>query len=248
MIDIHAHILPGLDDGAGDLASALAMAELAVESGVRAIVATPHCNMPGRFTNYWGAPLQRHWNLFRRALEEAAIPLKLYSGMEVFGTPSTPALLMRGKLATLGGSRYLLIEFPFHDYAEDATQILSSLAALGCCPVVAHPERYCYVQSNPTLINRWIRMGCLLQLNRGSLLGRFGYEAEAMAISLLDRGFATAVATDAHSPVMRTTWLMDIWELISQEYSEEAARLLMEENPLRMLQNMEIQMPEPEWF
>lgn len=248
MIDIHAHILPGLDDGSPDLECSLAMAELAVESGVTGVAATPHCNMPGRFANYWGKSLRQEIGRFRRELEKAGIRLEIYPGMEIFGTPDVPELLRTGRLTTLGGSRYPLIEFPFHEYGLQATEILREVIALGYRPVVAHPERYRYTQEDPMLLNRWVGMGCLLQLNKGSLLGRFGRSAEALAISLIDRGFAAAVASDAHSPAVRTTWMLEVWDLLCAEYSENAAKLLLEENPRRLLQNEEIENEEPEWF
>lgn len=248
MIDLHAHILPGLDDGAPDMESALAMAEIAVESGVTAIAATPHCNMPGRFENYWGFPLHREFKAFQQALQRAGIKLAILSGMEVFGTPDTPSLLRAGKLTTLAGSRYLLIEFPFDGYGKQATEILGAVAAMGYRPVVAHPERYHYTQDNPALLNRWVKLGCLMQLNKGSLLGRFGRAEQDLAISMLDRGFAAAVASDAHSPTVRTTWMRDVWQFLCEEYSEETAERLLERNPRRILRNEEMHMKEPEWF
>lgn len=248
MIDLHAHILPGVDDGAPDLECALTMAEMAVESGVTAIVATPHCNMPGRFENYWDYSLYGKIKAFQQELRRAGIRLAIVSGMEVFGTPDTPELLRKGKLATLGGSRYLLIEFPFEGYAQQATEILRAILAMGYRPVVAHPERYRYVQSEPALLNQWLSIGCLMQLNKGSLLGRFGRAAQTLALSMLDRGFAVAVASDAHSFSARTTWMLDMWEFLCEEYSEQTAGLLLEDNPRSLLHNEDIRMKEPDWF
>ena len=248
MIDIHAHILPGLDDGAPDIDTALAMAEIAVESGVTTIVATPHCNMPGRFKNYWSFQLQREFELFQQALQTSGIALSIYPGMEVFGTPDTPDLLRAGKLTTLGESRYLLIEFPFYGYAQQATEILDALISMRYRPVVAHPERYRYIQLNPELLNLWVRMGCLIQLNKGSILGRFGRSVQTLALSMLDRNFAVAVASDAHSDMVRTTWMRDVWDFLCEAYSETAARLLLEDNPQRILKNVDILFQSPEWF
>ena len=248
MIDLHTHILPGVDDGAPDLDCALAMAEMAVESGVTAIVTTPHCNMPGRFDNYWDFALHGKILAFQQALKKAGIQLAVISGMEVFGTPETPELLQKGKLTTLGGSRYLLIEFPFDGYAQQATEILRAILAMGYRPVVAHPERYRYTQENPLLLNHWLNIGCLMQLNKGSLLGRFGRAAQTLALSMLNRGFAIAVASDAHSSSVRTTWMLDMWEFLCEEYSEYTARLLLEDNPRRILRNVDIRMKEPDWF
>lgn len=248
MIDIHTHILPGLDDGAQDMESSLLMAEIAAESGVTAIVATPHSNLTGYYANYWDDGLRGAVADLQDALRASGVGISLFPGMEIFGTPDVPELLEAGELIPLAGSRYPLIEFPFQDYARQATQVLSEVIAMGFRPVVAHPERYRYTQEFPPLLNQWVDMGCLLQVNKGSLMGRFGRGAELLSLSLLDRGFASFVASDAHSPAVRTTWLMDVKNFLSEEYSEDLAQRLLEDNPRRLLENAEIPMEEPEWF
>ena len=160
MIDLHSHILPELDDGARSLRDSLDMARLAVGSGVTIMVATPHCVDDRALEVY------QTWKLLRQALRENDIPLRLFWGMEIFGTPDTARLLQEGKLLTLNGSRYPLIEFPFRSDGAEETRILRSVSRLGLRPVVAHPERYSCVQNDPELINRWHRMGCLFQINR----------------------------------------------------------------------------------
>ncbi len=242
MIDLHSHILPELDDGSSSLQASLAMARMAVESGVTVMAATPHC-ADDRSREVYEA-----WQLLRQALKECRIPLKLFPGMEIFGTENTLRLLQEGKLFTLNGSRYPLIEFSFHSEGQRETKILRSLCKTGLRPIVAHPERYAYVQYDPDLINRWYKMGCLLQVNRGSLLGRFGTGAQEMAMELVERGFATVVASDAHSPQVRTPWMEDIKNLLTQEYSPACARKLLLENPSRILKDTPIPPVEPEWF
>lgn len=248
MIDLHAHILPGVDDGAGELTAALDMAALAAESGVTAIVATPHSNLPGGRPNYWGPELRRRFAALEQALEEAEIPVAVLPGMEIFGTPQVPELLRQGRLISLAQSRYVLLEFPFRDYGQEATAVLAEVAALGYRPVVAHPERYRYVQSDPALLDRWVELGCLLQVNKGSLLGRFGRAEELLALALVERGFAAFVASDAHSAVVRTTWMAEVQELLCEEFSPHLARLLLESRPGQVLANEEIQLEEPDWF
>lgn len=242
MIDLHCHILPELDDGSQSLQESLAMARIAVDSGVRAVVATPHC-AEGRSREVMEA-----WSLLRQALEETGVPLKLYPGMEIFGTRDTVRLLREGKLFTLNGSRYPLIEFSFRSSGEEETWILHSVCKAGFRPIVAHPERYTYVQQDPQIINRWCRMGCLLQVNRGSLLGRFGGHAQQMAAELVERGFAAAVASDAHSPKIRTPWMEDVRTLLSRELSPRCARTLLLDNPRKILKDAEIPPVEPDWF
>jgi hypothetical protein len=199
MIDIHAHILPGVDDGSPSMEDSIEMARLALQSGVRAMIATPHCDLPGvHCVAARDIPLRV--DLLTHALREAGLPLRIYPGMEIFGTPQTAERLKSGALCTLASSRYPLIEFPFADYGPEATDILHSVLRLGLRPIVAHPERYAYTQTQPQLLSVWVSMGCLLQINRGSLLGRFGERAETLAHRMLERGFVSFVASDAHYP------------------------------------------------
>lgn len=242
MIDLHSHILPELDDGSQSLEESLAMARMAVQSGVKVMAATPHC-IDDRAEQVYAA-----WRLLREALRDTEIPLKLYLGMEIFGTADTVRLLRAGRLFPLNGSQYPLIEFSFRSTGEEETQILYQVLRAGYRPLVAHPERYGYVRENPELINLWTKMGCLLQINRGSLLGRFGPGAQRMAAELVERGFVTAVATDAHSPRVRTPWMKDIQTLLSQEYSPQLARKLLLQNPQHILRNEPLPPSEPEWF
>ena len=242
MIDLHSHILPELDDGSQSLRESLAMARMAVDSGITAMVATPHCADDRSWETY------EAWQLLSQALSENEIPLKLFPGMEIFGTPDTVWMLREGKLFTLNGSRYPLIEFSFRSDGEEETAILRSVCKAGFRPVVAHPERYGYVQQDPRLVNRWHRMGCLFQVNRGSLLGRFGSRAQETAFELVNRGFASVVASDAHSPRMRTPWMADVQQLLTEEISAQCARVLLKENPKKILKDEEIPPVVPEWF
>ena len=242
MIDLHSHILPGQDDGAQSLEASLAMARMAVDSGVTAMAATPHC--AGDRT----VEIHAAWQLLKEALEENGIPMKLCLGMEIFGTPETARMLRENRLLTLNDSKYPLIEFSFHSDGMEETRILRSVCKAGYRPVVAHPERYSYVQQDPRLLHQWVRMGCLIQVNRGSLLGRFGRRAQSLAFALVDRGFATVVASDAHSPRIRTPWMADVEQLLSKEISPLCARMLLRDNPRKILKNEEIHSAEPEWF
>lgn len=242
MIDLHCHILPQLDDGSQSLSDSLAMARLAVSSGVTAMAATPHC-VDGHAPEVRDRVL-----LLREAMQDAGIPLRLYMGMEIFGTEDTARLLRSGRLLTLNGSRYPLIEFNFRGTGERETDILQDVLAAGYLPVVAHPERYAYVQEQPELINIWKDMGCLFQINRGSLLGRFGSSARHMALELVHRGFAAVVASDGHSPRMRTPWMEDVREFLAQEISPAAAEYLLLHNPRMILRNQPLETAQPEWF
>lgn len=242
MIDLHCHILPGLDDGSQSFEESLAMADMAAGHGIRQIAVTPHC-VAGRV----GEVLEGV-QLLQALLEEEHIPVRLYPGMEIFGTYDTARLLRERKLLTLGGSRYPLIEFAFQSDGEEETEILQRVIDAGFTPLVAHPERYSYICDEPELVNRWCAMGCLFQVNRGSLLGRYGYASQQMGLALVRRGFATVVATDAHSPVVRTPRAKDVYALLSERVSPVAAEMLMRRNPERIIKNQRLQPAEPDWF
>ena len=242
MIDLHSHILPELDDGAQNLHQSLEMARIAIQSGVTTMVATPHC-MDGQAED-----VRSMLKLIRSVLRENGLRLQLCSGMEIFGTRDTARLLREGKLLTLNRSQYPLIEFNFHSDGYWETQILSDVIQAGYRPVVAHPERYNFIQHSPELLNRWVQMGCLLQINKGSLLGSFGRNEKYLALELVERNFAFAVASDAHSPMVRTTWLKDVQQLLREEFSEQIASKLLYSNPLKLLKHEKIREAEPHWF
>lgn len=242
MIDLHSHILPELDDGARDLDETLSMARLAVKSGISHMVATPHCT-DGGARAVWESV-----SFLRQALQEMRLPLKVYAGMEIYGTRDTARLLSEGKLLTLNRSRYPLVEFDFESDGIMETRILQSLLQAGYCPLVAHPERYLYIQREPQILNEWIRMGCLLQINKGSLIGRFGPVCQELAMALADRGFAAVVASDAHSATSRTPWMYDAWDLLARHISPIAAEQLLLENPKKILSNEPVMGAKPDWF
>ena len=248
MIDIHAHILPGIDDGAENMDDALEMAALAVESGVKTLVVTPFCMDFADRKNFWDTKLMEEIAKFRTQLAKENIPLEILPGMEVFGTQNTPELIRQGKITGLNNSDYILIEFAFYNYAAQATEILEKIINMGKRLVIAHPERYEYILNDPSILNLWVEMGCLLQINKGSLLGAFGRREQALAFELIDRGFAFTVASDAHSPVRRTTWMSDVASLLTGEFSQSTADRLLKINPEKIIRNANIPRAQPRWF
>lgn len=239
MIDIHTHILPGVDDGAWDMEEALAMAELAVECGVQSLVATPHA---GRDTG------ERERKKIRTTLEEfrgqlarRQIPLRVYSGMEILAFKRMGEGLKSGELFSLNHSRYCMIEFPFQAEPAWMGDCLEEVLEQGKIPVIAHPERYICVQRTPSLIFDWVRLDCQIQVNKGSFFGRFGKHACRTAERLLEYGLITCVASDAHSPYKRTTYLGDIREYLRDQAGERAARELLSAHPEDILLDRKIE-------
>ena len=240
MIDIHCHILYGVDDGADTIAEALQMAKLAYRNGTRVITATPHCNTPGTTGNFWNDGLKERFIEVKSAIKEAGIPVQLLSGQEIFAKGDVATLLRNGDLITLNGSRYPLIEFPFKERSETVFEKLQSVIAEGFTPIVAHPERYEFVSENFESLLKIKNMGCLVQVNTGSLQGNFGRGAKLNAKKMLNHRVVDVVASDGHSPFLRTPVLADAHEFISEKYSTELADRLLLRNPKAILENKTI--------
>ena len=239
MFDIHCHICYDSDDGAENLQTAVEMVELAYRNGVEGIVATPHSNVPGSYANYWNEEMHEKIRRLRGELQSRDVPVDIYTGQEIFCSNQTPRLLKEGSLITLNHSRYPLVEFDFYEFSDSVYAKLRALTAEGYVPVVAHPERYAFFSEEEDAVYKLKTIGCLLQVNKGSLEGRFGRNAFFASRRLLAMRQADVVASDAHSPYMRTPNMLDAHELICEEFSYDYADLLLEENPLRIIQNDE---------
>ena len=240
MLDLHCHILPGLDDGAQSDLDTLRMARIAADSGTRGIVCTPHCSTDDPFLP---DRLRRILNATDRANELLAreeIPLRLFSGMELLCVTSPFPLLRQGEFLTLAGTRYLLIEFPFDIRSAAIADAAAAVEEAELVPVIAHPERYFCVQWTPELVRGWADRGWLIQLNRGSLTGGFGGEVRDCAVWIARRQLADLVASDAHSPDIRTPDLSEGYLWAAQNCSEEYAELLFRINPRLMLADQPI--------
>lgn len=240
MVDIHCHILPGLDDGAGNMSDAIEMAELAFSSGIKSLIATPHCNIPGSFHNYWGLSLEDEFVNLRRELNRRNIALNVYPGQEVFLEAGFLDMLHQGKLITLNESRYMLVEFDVNERADVAYRKLQQLLAEGCVPIVAHPERYGFVNEQKEAVYRMKDLGALLQINRGSIKGAFGRTIRRKAMEILSSYQADFIATDAHSQYSRTPYLADVHEFISEEISVDYGDALINVNPQKVLNDEKI--------
>ena len=238
MIDLHCHILPGVDDGAQTPEQALDMARLAVDAGVATIAATPHTNIARMFENYASDELDARFTALRTLLKQQNIPLEIVTGAEIYFDGDVADMLRRGTVPTLGGTRYPLVEFSFHDRPSRVLDGLESLLDAGYTPIIAHPERYRFVQRDPGgLLPVFADMGCVLQINRGSPLGRFGEGALRVSRRMLEIGLVHLVASDAHSDTASTPWLADIRAFLRDTYGDGCPELLLERNPAHILRD-----------
>lgn len=234
MVDLHCHILPGIDDGARDIYDTLEMASIAVSSGVKAVVATPHCNIPGTSNNYYGPAFTDALQKARKALSDEEVPLKILSGMEVFVTYDLPDLIKEGKVLTINQSDYLLMEFDFGEEPDYIELMVKRVQNLGKKPLIAHPERYECIKDNPEFAHMLHRNGCLLQANKGSFLGRYSPESQRTAEYLAKERLLVAVASDAHSPEVRTPFMMEAFHAVDRFYD---ANELFSVNPRKICMN-----------
>ena len=231
MIDIHTHILPGLDDGAADIYDSIEMASLAYRNGTNVIVATPHCNIPGMYDNYFGNEYCRTFLKTKEILQREEPGITILAGMEVFATEELPRLLTEGQIFPVNRTRYVLMEFDFGEDPRFADRILRKVKEVRAIPMIAHVERYAFVQDDPAIVYRWKRRGYEIQVNKGSFLGKFGRGAQKTAFDLLNHNLVTVIASDAHSPERRTTCMADAYEYLREEYAEEYLDILFEKNP-----------------
>jgi len=230
-IDIHCHLLDGLDDGPRTIEVSAHMCQLAHASGTVAVVATPHANQRFPFD-----PARTAQHCAR--LQPLAGALRLFTGCEMeLSLENLPAALSTPAAFTLNRSRYLLLELMPSGLPPHLERVFGQLRDCGLTPILAHPERHPYVQLHPERLRAWIQQGCLVQLTGDSLTGRMGRRAQAAAWYLVRCGLAHFVASDAHDPLHRAPALRNPYRLVCGALSPEMADPLFIDNPRAVVEN-----------
>jgi protein-tyrosine phosphatase len=232
MIDLHCHYLPGVDDGAPDLESGIALVQAAAANGIRVAVLTPHA-FAGRWDNTL-AVLRPKFREFRAAVARAGIGIELHLGAEVHLLPESLKLYAAGDLPCLGtwnGSRVILLEMPDGAIPVGAMKAVEFLMRRGAVPMIAHPERNKDVMRSLSKLEPFVKAGCLLQLTAASVCGWFGAPVHRSAHEILERGWATVVATDAHNLAHRPPVLAEARHVLHIQYGKDAAALLTQVRP-----------------
>jgi protein-tyrosine phosphatase len=230
MIDIHSHVLPGLDDGAGAIEEAVEMLRIAEESGTTDLVATPHANLDFRFE-----PEEISRKLTE--LEAAArVNVRLHWGCDfhLYCDNVRDALENPSKY-TVNGKSYLLVEFPDLLIAKNTPEVFAEMREAGIVPIITHPERNFLLHRRLDDIASWIGLGCLVQVTALSFTGRFGGEAKNVAHQLMKRGMVHFVASDAHDATDRTPRLDEAYRYVSSRYGAKTAEALFIANPRAVL-------------
>ncbi|HEX3526667.1 MAG TPA: CpsB/CapC family capsule biosynthesis tyrosine phosphatase [Thermoanaerobaculia bacterium] len=243
MIDLHCHILPGVDDGARTLDEAVAMCRLAAADGCEAMIATPH----QRRGEWWNDDRELLQGLARDL--QAAVgpaletPFRVALGGEIHVGPGLLEEIERissgagGALLPLAGSRYLLIEFDPLDTPVQAADLVHELAVSGWRPVIAHPELIPWLARGKALLAHLVALGATVQVTAMSLTGDFGRRPQTDALAFLDAGLVHFVASDSHSPRRRPPGLSRAYQAIAARRGDAVARRLTTDNPRAVLEN-----------
>ena len=240
MIDIHSHILPGLDDGAGNLEESLAMARCATADGIRVMVATPHV-ITGLYPNSRETILAVVEQL-RKFFKDNDIPLLILPGAEYHLEPDLPRRMTRGELLTINDAgRYLLVELPTALVPDYTGKMFYELQLQGVTPIIAHPERNAGFVRDPSLLHELVSRGALAQITAGSLAGLMGSTAAATARTFLKQGCVHFIASDAHASNDRAPVLSTATSEAVRLAGIEEARSLVTGNPHRAVQGEHIE-------
>jgi len=231
MVDIHCHLLPGLDDGPDSLDEALEMAEMAIEDGITHVVSTPHAN--DRFKFVSELVCRRRDELQERLGDR----LKLATGCDLhLNFENMEDLRANPTMYTINQKNYLLVELPSYGLSPSTEDTLHQLQLIGLNPVITHPERNPLLRGNPERLEDWLRRGCYAQVTALSLLGGFGAAAQHWAETWLDQDRIHFIATDAHNVHSRRPQLHSAYELVAARRDERLARALFYDNPLAALE------------
>jgi protein-tyrosine phosphatase len=238
-VDIHCHLIPGIDDGAKDWVEALSMARMAVEDGICTVVVTPH--QLGNYAANDGPAVRASAAELQDFLDDQNVPLTVLPGADVRIESDLVRRIRRGEVVSLADHRrHVLLELP-HELYVPLDGLLADLAADGITGILSHPERNAELLTSPGVIAELVDAGCLMQVTAGSLLGTFGPRIERYSQKLLEDGMVHFLATDAHGPQTRRPLLRRAFDRTAGLVGWETAVELCCRNPLRVSQGLAVQ-------
>jgi protein-tyrosine phosphatase len=248
MIDLHNHLLPGIDDGAKRLEETLEFLRVARRDGITTVTATPHMK-PGVYDNTRAVIFERIAMVKEAARGDEAEQVELLPGAEVYFTADVVERAKTGQLMTVGDrGKYVLLELPYQQIPMKVDDTIFQLRLLGITPIMAHPERVAYYLEDFGRIAASVRLGALTQVTGSSISGRFGTKARDFAVRMLEQNLIHIVASDSHDVRHRPPILSDARQAVARLAGETTARRLVEDNPRSILagQDIELEPPPPE--
>lgn len=243
MIDFHTHILPNIDDGARNIEETIQLMQEAQQAGFEAIIATSHY-MEGYYeTDVSGREI---WmNAIYQKLQEENIDLKLYLGNEIYLSDNIISLLEEGKASTINNTSYVLFEMPLNIEPLNLYHVVYEMLQYKIVPILAHPERYTFVQQDPELIYDLIEKGVLMQSNYASIIGYYGSKAQVIVKKFLESNMVHFLGSDVHRSNTIYPRIPQILEQLVQMIGKEKLEELTTTNPKLVLQNKRIDFEEP---
>ncbi|MCM3670890.1 tyrosine protein phosphatase [Mesobacillus maritimus] len=237
MIDLHCHILPGIDDGAQTIQDSLAMAKTAVQEGITTIVATPH-HRNGHYDNPKSAIIKKVEEL-NQQLKHENIDLTILPGQETAINGDFLVDYENDQIMTLNGTHHVFVEFPSSHVPRYAEKMLFDLQLKGLVPVIVHPERNAEIHERPEKLYNLINKGSLAQLTAGSLCGKFGKKIKSFSEQLIEANLVQFIASDAHNVTSRAFHLGQAYDLIEKQYGTDMVYLFAENAEL-LIEDMNI--------
>jgi len=227
-VDIHCHLLPGIDDGARDWDESLAMARMAVADGIGTIIATPH--QLGSFAQNDSGLIRERLDELRAMLARHDVPLRVLPGADVRIEAAMPRRVLSGEIMSLGDHRrHLLLELP-HELYIPIECLLAELASAGITGILSHPERNQGILARPEVVRPLVRAGCLMQVTAGSLLGAFGPNVQQFSEWILGEGLVHFISTDAHGTKSRRPMMRAAFDRVAHLTGRETALALCSQN------------------
>lgn len=235
MIDIHCHILPGIDDGARNEEQSLEMLKMAAEDGISDIIATPHFHY--RRGHATPGQIREAAKKMQQMIDDAGIKINIYTGNELYYTHELLETVKAGEALTLADSDYVLLEFSPDTERRKIQNAVYQFLSEGYYPIIAHMERYLAFQKHGDFTENISQMGAYYQINVGSMLGNAGWNTKRFAKTMLNGGMVQFIATDAHDTKERCPKFGKAADRIEKKYGETEALDYLYKNPKMILEN-----------
>lgn len=242
IIDLHCHILPGLDDGIELLEDAIEACNIAQKEGIEGIVATPH--MREGFFDVSPAEARESLSTLQKQIAQREIEIELFLGAEVHIASHLPEKVKDGSVLTLNDTKkYLLLELSYQQYPIEFENVLFSLKVSGITPILAHPERVRYFKDDMERVARAVQLGALTQVTSSSILGHFGEDIRRYSIELAERGLMHIIASDSHDIHYRPPAILKACDEMVKIVGEKEATAMIKDRPSAVVHGEELEIP-----
>mgnify|MGYP001623073736 FL=1 len=243
MIDVHTHILPGIDDGSKDIEETFKILREACEAGFSDVFATSHY-IEGEY-EFNKTDREYIIEAIMEKVAEEGLDITIHNGAEGYISNELPNLIREEVVPTLGESRYVLFELPLRAKVMYTNEVINKLIQMKLIPIIAHPERYELIQDEPSIAIEWVEQGALLQSNYASIIGRYGIKAKETLLKLLDANAVHFLGTDNHRSNSIYTRMEEIKKEFRRKIGRDKFYELSETNPRCILNNEEFEIEEP---